>query len=82
MTSAITVSAACREVTGAAPLQGMPYGADMRLLVNEGRTPAILFGPGDVRRAHAPDESVPIPELVAATKVLALTILRFCGAGA
>ena len=67
-------------VTGAAPeVRGMPYGADMRLLANEGRTPTVLFGPGDVRRAHAPDEHVAISELEAATKVVALTVLRFCG---
>lgn len=74
------VSGAYHEITGRAPsVRGMPYGADMRLLVNEGGTPTIVFGPGDVRRAHAPDEFVTIAELVAATRVLALSILRFCG---
>lgn len=74
------VSDACRDATGERPpVSGMPYGADMRLLVNEGGTPTILFGPGDVRRAHAPDEFVPIDELAAATRTLALTMLRFCG---
>lgn len=67
-------------VTGAPPaIRGMPYGADMRLLANEGRTPTVLFGPGSVRRAHAPDEYVEIEELAVATKVVALTALRFCG---
>jgi acetylornithine deacetylase len=76
-----TVSNACRTVTGAAPtIRGMPYGADMRLLVNEGGTPTVLFGPGDIRQAHAPDEFVPIAELEVAARVLALSILRFCGA--
>jgi acetylornithine deacetylase len=78
----VTVLAdACRDATGQRPrVSGMPYGADMRLLVNEGGTPTVLFGPGDVRRAHAPDEFVPIDELAAATRTLALTIMRFCGA--
>lgn len=67
-------------VAGEAPaVRGMPYGADMRLLANEGETPTVLFGPGDVRRAHAPDEYVEIAELETATKVVALTALRFCG---
>lgn len=67
-------------VTGSrTPVRGMPYGADMHLLVNRGGTPSVIFGPGDVRRAHAPDESVPIAELETATRVLALTIMRFCG---
>ena len=64
----------------AAPVRGVPYGADMHLLVHQGRTPTVIFGPGDVRRAHAPDEFVPIAELEAATRALVLTAIRFCGA--
>lgn len=64
----------------AAMVRGVPYGADMRLLVNEAGIPTVIYGPGDVRRAHAPDEFVPIDELAAATRTLALAILRFCGA--
>jgi acetylornithine deacetylase len=65
-----------------ARVEGVTYGADMRLLVNEGNTPAVLFGPGDVRRSHKPDEFVPVDELVAVTRTLALTVVRFCGARA
>ena len=61
-------------------VRGMPYGADMRLLVHQGQTPTVIFGPGNVRHAHAPDEFVTIDDLVAATRTLALTTLRFCGA--
>lgn len=68
--------------TGTAPrLEGMTYGADMWLLAKEGQTPALLFGPGDVRRAHAPDEFVPLAHLEATVRALALAALRFCGAG-
>src|SRR6185295_5772911 len=36
------------DVIGRRPeLLGKPYGADMRLLVNEGATPTVIFGPGD-----------------------------------
>ncbi len=67
-------------VTGApALLEGMPYGADMRLLVNVGGIPTVLFGPGDVRVSHRPDEYVPIADMLACTRTLALTALRFCG---
>ena len=70
---------AFQEVTGKqARLQGMTYGADMRLLVNEGGIPTIMFGPGNVRQAHQPDEYVPLTELKTCTQALALTILRFC----
>ena len=61
-----TVAAAAADVTGAAPpVEGVTYGADMRLLVNVGRIPTVLFGPGDVRVAHMPDEYVPIDDLAA-----------------
>jgi acetylornithine deacetylase len=74
-----TLSAAFSDVTGAEARQaGMPYGADMRLLVNYGNTPTVLFGPGDVRQAHRPDEFVPLAELKVAVQTLALTALRFC----
>ncbi len=75
-----TLSAAFAEANDRpARLEGMTYGSDMRLLVNEGNTPAVLFGPGDVRRSHKPDEFVPVDELLAVTRTLALTALRFCG---
>ena len=65
--------------SGTARLEGMTYGADMRLLVNVGQTPTVMFGPGDVRVAHRPDEFVPIADLRAVTRTLALAALRFCG---
>jgi acetylornithine deacetylase len=71
---------AIAEITGREPrIEGMTYGADMRLLVNEGRIPTVLFGPGNVRRAHRPDEFVPIDDLLTVARVIALTALRFCG---
>ncbi len=74
------VSAAYRQATHCdALVAGMTYGADLRLLVLEGQTPAVLFGPGDVRQAHRPDEFVPLADLVAAARTLALLALRWCG---
>ena len=75
-----TVGAAFLAAAGRpARLQGMTYGADMRLLVDPGGIPTMMFGPGDIRLAHRPDEYVPVDELVLATRTLALTALRFCG---
>lgn len=75
-----TVSAAFAEATGRpGRLEGTTYGADMGLLVTVGQTPTVIFGPGDVRRAHRPDEFVEIKDLLAVTRTLVLTILRFCG---
>jgi acetylornithine deacetylase len=68
------------EVSGERPrIEGMTYGADMRLLVNEGAIPTVLFGPGDVRQAHRPDEFVPVADLMVVARVIAVTALRFCG---
>lgn len=75
-----TVAGAVASVTGAAPpVEGVTYGADMRLLVNTGGIPTVLFGPGDIRAAHMPDEYVPLAQLRSATEALVLTALRFCG---
>lgn len=61
------------------PFQGVPYGSDQRLLMRVGGVPTVLFGPGDIRLAHGPDESVPVDELVAAARTLVVLITAFCG---
>jgi acetylornithine deacetylase len=76
------VAAAATDITGSkAGLEGVTYGADMRLLVNVGGIPTVLFGPGDVRVAHMPDEHVPVGDLRAAAETLIVAGLRFCGVG-
>ena len=66
------LAAAIRDVTGRVPARvGAPYGADMRLLVHQGRTPTVMFGPGDVRVAHSADEHVPLDEVAACGQALA-----------
>lgn len=60
-------------------LEGMPYGADMGLLSVVGGIPTVLYGAGDIRDAHRPDESVAVADLVGLARVLAVTALRFCG---
>lgn len=75
-----TVAGAFEAATGRTPrLQGMTYGADMRLLANPGGIPTMMFGPGNIRVAHQPDEYVPVDDLIAAVRTLALTMTRFCG---
>ena len=49
---------------------GEPYGADMRLLIDHGKTPTVIFGPGDVRHAHSADERVPVGQVVQCAEVL------------
>ncbi len=59
-------------------LAGAPYGSDMRLFTRYGNIPALLFGPGDVRKAHFTDEFVPLQEYREAIAVLAHFILSWC----
>jgi acetylornithine deacetylase len=59
-------------VTGRRPdLLGVPYGADMRLFIGPGSTPCVIYGPGDVRLAHASDERVPLADVETCARVLA-----------
>jgi len=53
-----------------AKVVGMSYGTDMRNFVNEVKIPAVIFGPGDVSRAHSPDEFVEIDEVEMAMRIL------------
>jgi acetylornithine deacetylase len=68
-------------VTGRRPaLLGVPYGADMRLFIDVGDTPCVIFGPGDVRLAHGADERVPLAEVEACARVLAAWVADELGA--
>jgi acetylornithine deacetylase len=58
------------------PMTGEPYGADMRLLVNEGNTPTVIFGPGDKRVAHSADEWVSVEDVATCARVLAAWLVR------
>ncbi|HSU35030.1 MAG TPA: ArgE/DapE family deacylase [Propionibacteriaceae bacterium] len=64
-----------RRVTGRelSPGRGVSYGSDLRLYAGAG-IPTLHYGPGSPREAHGPDESVPIEEVVAVSKVLALAL--------
>jgi acetylornithine deacetylase len=69
-------------LTGRRPeLLGEPYGADMRLFINEGDTPCVIFGPGDVKVAHSADEHVPLDEVETCARVLAAWVVRELTAG-
>jgi acetylornithine deacetylase len=74
------VQEAHTDVTGTPPLRerGAPYGSDLRLYAAEG-IPTLHYGPGDVRLAHGPDESVEVDEVVRVTETLVLATLRACG---
>jgi acetylornithine deacetylase/succinyl-diaminopimelate desuccinylase-like protein len=75
--------AARAEVLGPLP-EGLPdTGAfaavcDASFLAAKG-IPSVVFGPGDLREAHAIDESVEIEEIRSAARVIARAAVRWCG---
>lgn len=58
---------------------GFPAGCDLPLLQKYGGMPSLVFGPGNCTLAHSSNEHVPIHEVVSAAKILAITVLRWCG---
>jgi len=66
----------CDTVLGSATVTGAPYGSDAVSLSQVG-IPSVLFGPGDIRHAHSPDEFVPVAEVVTGAQILAETWMHF-----
>jgi acetylornithine deacetylase len=74
------VKKAHARVTGETPpVEGVPYGADMRLFIHFGGMPCVMYGAGDVNVAHAPDEHISITELLIAATTIACLLLDWCG---
>ncbi len=72
-----SVGEAARDVLGKLPaFVGAPYGSDMRLLLGQGRTPTVLYGPGDASVAHGPNEHVSLEEVARCARVLAVWMMR------
>lgn len=75
------VVSAVEAVTGRRPEEGAaPYGSDLRLYSGVGGIPTLQYGPGDVRLAHAPRESVPLADMVEVARALAVLAARRLGA--
>lgn len=55
-----------------------PYGSDLRLMTGLGGVPTVHYGPGDVTLAHGPAERVPVAEVLAATRALAILAIDYC----
>src|SRR5215210_7839846 len=74
------VKRAHERATGEKPaVEGVPYGADMRLFIHFGDMPCVMYGAGDVNVAHAPDEHISITELLIAATTIACLLLDWCG---
>jgi acetylornithine deacetylase len=74
----LALTAAHAEEFGVDPEpDGAPYGSDMRLLVHEAETPAILYGPGDIKQAHSTDEWIAVGEIERAARVVTAAAARY-----
>ncbi len=58
---------------------GRQGAADTRYLIKYGNTPTLIFGPGLTEQMHATNEWVDTNDVVAATKIMALTVMEWCG---
>jgi acetylornithine deacetylase len=66
-----TVAAAAEKVTGKRPaLTARPYGCDMALWTRVGGAATLVYGPGDLTAAHAPDEWISLTEIATTAQVL------------
>jgi acetylornithine deacetylase len=77
-----TAAAAARAVGGGGRLEGIDTTYDGALLTRLAGVPSPALGPGDLGRAHAPDEWIGIDELIAGARVYARAIVAWCGTAA
>ncbi len=70
---------AAREVGLTPRAGGIDTTYDGALLTRFAQTPSPAFGPGDLSRAHAPDESVGVDELICGAKAYVRAITACCG---
>jgi acetylornithine deacetylase/succinyl-diaminopimelate desuccinylase-like protein len=80
---AAAVRAAAREERGQEPPDiGFTGITDARFYVNGANTPAVVFGPGDLRVAHTSNEHVAVGELIEAARIYARSFVGFLGTSA
>jgi acetylornithine deacetylase len=74
-----TAIASVNELGFKTEIEGLGTLTDAIHLINYSNIPTISIGPATLENAHAPDEYMEIEQLINATKVLALIIMRWCG---
>ncbi len=75
-----SIRRAHRAATGAdVRTEGVTYGADMRHFIAFGGMPCVMYGAGDIKLAHAPDEYLPVTELQTAVCTVANLLVDWCG---
>jgi succinyl-diaminopimelate desuccinylase len=78
-----TLDAAYRDAVGKEPVYGaVPGSTDGTILFTKAGIPVVTCGPGDTLIPHHIDEYLDIQQLVDATRLYALTALRYLGTAA
>ncbi len=76
-----TLLTSSRELAGRTIFFMATFATDGRLLRKAGISSTVVYGPGNGALAHQADEYISIEEMVIATKVYALTAMRYLGLG-
>jgi len=76
---AVTLFNASTEIAGPSVFFLVPFATDGRLLRRAGIESTVAYGPGNTVLAHTVDENVAIDDLIKATKVFAVSIIRYLG---
>jgi succinyl-diaminopimelate desuccinylase len=72
------VVAAHRQIYGQEPAYGgVPGSTDGTILARDRGVPVVVYGPGEKRIPHQPDEFVALDEVVHAAQVYIVAALRF-----
>jgi acetylornithine deacetylase len=74
-----TLARCCRQAGAAGDVFGWNVSCDARLYAKAGDIPTVVFGPGDIRQAHARDEGISLREILQAAEVLARFVIVWCG---
>jgi succinyl-diaminopimelate desuccinylase len=68
------------DVTGQEPVYGgVPGSTDGTILFGRARVPIVTCGPGDTLIPHHVDEYLDIDQLITATRLYAVTAMRYLG---
>ena len=60
-------------------VEASPWGTDGGILGKAGNIPTLVIGPGETKVAHYPNEFIELNEVVQASKLFAMIIMKWCG---
>ena len=75
-----TLSGCFKDVIGVLPvISGRQGAADIRFMNRYGDTPTVIFGPGRTEQMHANNEWADLGDYINSIKILAKTLMQWCG---